>query len=138
VLIAHIGDRNREIKPFRVREDVPTAMLFVLFAPVLAFICGMGRGRLVLFENESRCTENDEGENGEKTENPVGEDIHTTKRLRMVTKFGEESVGVCYNIWFRWLLFDGIPTCPYRFDELAGTDVVESNDEERYCCEEWR
>ena len=97
-MIAHIGDRNREIEPFRIREDVPTAMLFVLFTPVLAFICGMGRGRLVLFKNESHCTENDKGENGEETENPVGEDIHTTKRLRMVTKFGEESVGVRYNI----------------------------------------
>jgi len=97
--------------------------------------------RRSLFENESRRTETDKNENGEKAENPVNEDVHTPKRLCVVTKLGEESVGVRYDDWFqRLFLPDGIigEVCPCPFDRFAGRDVVNGNDKERYCCEEWR
>lgn len=57
-----------------------------------------------------------------------------------MAKLGEESVGIRYDIWFRCLvLLDGIPgeACPCLFDKLAGRDVVNGNDKERYQCEEW-
>jgi hypothetical protein len=123
-LVAHIGDRNREIKPFPVREGVPTTMVPVLFTPVFPPGCGVESRSLV--ENESCRTETDEGENGEKAENPVDEDIHTAKRLHVVTKLGKESVGVRRKVWFRWLLLDGIlgEACPYLFDGFPSRNVV--------------
>ena len=95
-LATHIGDRNREIKPLPVRESVPTAIMPVLFTPMFAPVRGMRRRWLV--ENKSCCAETNEGENGEKAENPVGQDIHTAQRHCVVTKLGEESAGIHYNI----------------------------------------
>ena len=138
--VAHIGDGNREIEPFPVREGVPTPRMSVPFTPVLPLVCGTERWSLI--ENESCCTETDEGENGEKSENPVNEDIHTTQRLGVTTKLGEESAGVRHKIWFRlwqFLLFDGFfdEACPYLFDRFAGRNVMNGNDKKRYGCEEW-
>lgn len=128
-MVAHIGDRNCEIKPFPVREGVPATMVLVLFTPVFPPGCDVERRSLV--ENESRCTETDEGEDGEKSENPANEYMHTTERLHVVTNLGEESVGVRCNIWFWWPpLFNGIfgEACPQIFDKFAGRDVVNGND----------
>lgn len=138
MLAAHIGDRNREVKPFRVREGAPTTRMLMLFTPVFPPGCGVGSRRLV--KNESCCTETDEGENGEEPENPADEDIYTTKGLRVVTNLGEESVAVYYGIWIRrlFLLLDRVlsETCPCLFDECASRDVVSYDGKERYCCEE--
>lgn len=98
-LVAHIGDRNPKIKPFPVREGVPTAIVSVLFAPMLSPGCSMGGRSLV--EDENCCTETYEGENGEKTENSVDEDIYTAERLCVMTEFGEETAGVHHNVWLR-------------------------------------
>jgi len=137
-LVAHIGDRNCEIKPFPVREGVPTTMVFVLFTPVFPPGCDVVRRSLV--ENEGCCTETDEGEDGEKSEDPANKYIHTAERLRVVTNLGDESGGIRYNIWFWWpLLLNGSfgEACPYLFDRFAGRDVVIGNDKKRCCCEEW-
>ena len=61
VLVAHIGHRNREVKPFRVGECVPTTRVPVFFTPVFTPGCGTGRRRLV--ENESSRAETNESEN---------------------------------------------------------------------------
>ena len=98
-LIAHIGDRNSEIKPFQVCESVPTTVLPVLFTPMLSPVCSMDGGSLV--ENESCCIEADESENGEKAENSVDEDIYTAKGLCVMTKLSEETAGAHHNIQFR-------------------------------------
>lgn len=58
-------------------------------------------GRWGLVENESSRAETDEGENREKAENPVGEDVHATEGLCVVTKVGEESVAFPCSDWFR-------------------------------------
>ena len=76
-LVAHICDRNREIKPFPVREGASATILLVLFTPVLSPSCSVGGWSLI--ENESCCTETDESENREKAENPVDEDIYAAK-----------------------------------------------------------
>lgn len=97
----------------------------------------MWRRRFV--KNESRCTETNEGEDGEEAENPVGEDIYTAKRLCVITKLDKESAGVRCNVWFRWLvLLDGIlgGACPCLFGEFTGRRVMDSNDKERCYCEE--
>jgi len=136
-LVTHKGDRNHEIKPFRGREGVPPTIVPVLFTPVFPPSRGVGRRSLV--DNEGRCTETDEGKNCKKTEDPVGEDICTTKRLGVVAKLCEESVGVRCNIRFRWfLLLDGIlsKACPYLSDGFPSRDVVSGNDKERCRCEE--
>lgn len=98
-LIAHIGDRNSEIKPFQVCEGVPTTVLLVLFTPMLSPVCSMDGGSLV--ENESCCIETDESEDGEKAENSVDEDIYTAKRLCVMTKLSGETAGVHHNIRFQ-------------------------------------
>lgn len=137
-LVAHIGRRNCEIKPFPVREGVPTTIVLVLFTPVLSSGCGLEGGSLI--KNKSCCTETNKGENAEKAENPIGEYIHTAERLCVITKFGEEPVGFRYDIWFRCLvLHNGVlgEVCPCLFDKLAARDVANGNDKERYCCEEW-
>lgn len=41
-LAAYIGRGNYEIKPFPVREGVPTTIVLVLFTPVFPSVCGMG------------------------------------------------------------------------------------------------
>ena len=138
--IAHKGDRNREIKPFPVREGVSTTMVLVFLTPVFSLACGIGRWSLIwVIENESCGVETNEGENGEKAENPVNEDIQTTKRVSVVTKLGKKTVGVRHDVWFRRLLFDRIlgQACPRLFDEFAGGDVVDDNDKKRYCCKDW-
>ena len=76
-LVAHIGYRDRKIKPFRGREGVPPTVVPVLFTPVFTPGCGVGRRGLV--DDESCCTEADEGENGKEAENPVCENVYTTK-----------------------------------------------------------
>ena len=98
-LVAHIGDRNRKIKPFPVCENVATTIVLVLLTPVLSPVCDMGGRSLV--EDESCCTETDEDENREKAENSVDEDIYTAKRLCVMTELSEETTGVHHNIWFR-------------------------------------
>lgn len=97
-MVAHIGDGDCEIKPFPVREGVPTTMVLVLFTPMFSPVCGMDRWNLI--EDECCCTETNEGEDREETENPEDEDIYTAERPCVVTKLSEETVGVRYNIWF--------------------------------------
>ena len=136
-LVAHICHRGREIKPFRGREGVSPTIVPVFFAPVFPPGCGAGGWGLV--DDESCCAETDEGENGEKAENPVGEDVYTTKGLRVVAKVGEEPDGVRWDIRFRrFLLLDGIlgEACPYLSGECPSRDVVYGNDKERCCCED--
>lgn len=137
-LLAHIADRNREIQPFRGREGVSAAVVPVLFTPVFTPGCYMDRRDVV--DNESCRTETDEGENREKAENPVGEDIYTTERLGVVTKLGEEPIGNSRRILFWWLLLllEGIlgEACPYFSGEFPSRDVVNGDGKERYYCEE--
>ena len=99
MLVAHVGHRDREIKPFCGREGVPPTTVPVPFTPV--FPLGRGVDRKILVDDESCSAEADEGENGEEAENPVGEDVYTAKRLCVVTKLSEEPIGVRYNIRFR-------------------------------------
>jgi len=98
-LVAHIGHRDREIKPFRGREGIPSTVVPVLFTPVFTPGCGVGKRSLV--DDESCCAKAEEGENGEEAENPVGENTCTTKQLCVVTKVSDETAGVRCNIWFR-------------------------------------
>lgn len=65
MLVAHIGYRDCEIKPFQVGEGVSTTRVPVLFAPVFSFARGVGRWSVIRFiENESCGIETDKGENG--------------------------------------------------------------------------
>lgn len=43
MLVAHIGDRNGEIKPFPVRESVVAATMLVLFTPIFPIVYGICR-----------------------------------------------------------------------------------------------
>ena len=109
----------------------------MLFTPVLTR--GFGVGRRSLFDDESCHTETDKGKDGEKSEDPVCEDIYTTERLRVAAKVCEEPAGVRYDILFRWfLLLDGVlsEVCPCPSCEFPGRNVVSDNNKERYCCEE--
>ena len=99
MLVAHIGDRNCEIKPFPVREGVPTTMVLVLFTPMFSPVCGVDRWSLI--EDECCRTETNESENGEEAKNSVDEDIYTPERHCVITKLGEETVGIRDNMRFR-------------------------------------
>ena len=137
MLEAHIGDRNCEIKPFPVCKGASTTRVLVLFTPVFSFTRGIGRRSFIRFiENESCGVETDEGENGYKAENPINEDFQTAERVCVVTKLGKETVRVRPGVRFRWLLLDRIlgQVCQNLFDKFAGRDVMNSNNEKRYCC----
>lgn len=110
-------------------------LVLVLFAPVFPSTCNVHRR--CLFKNEGCGTKSDEGEDGKKTENPVGENLQAAKRVRVETEFGKPPAGMCCCARFRSFLPDGIlgPACQHPLDNFAGRDVVEGDGEERYCCE---
>ena len=64
-LVAYVGDRKCEIKPFPVREGVSTAMMLMFFTPVFPLASGIGRWSVSrVIENKSCGVETNEGENG--------------------------------------------------------------------------